>query len=151
MPCVLFVCLLVNSATFIINISTKHLVLALQAPCTGTTSFLYWHYKHLVLMLRSILYWRYKYLVASLQNAFRSSANAVVLAHWYVVGKAGNANNFLNQFLLTINATTGREGLVVRHVPTCCLLGWMVAFCGHVVAFSPGCYVTTSFLLLASS
>ena len=23
----------------------KHLVLALQAPCTGTTSILYWHYK----------------------------------------------------------------------------------------------------------
>ena len=31
----------------------KHLVLALQAPCTGTTSILYRRYKHLVLALQS--------------------------------------------------------------------------------------------------
>ena len=38
------------------SISTQHLVLTLQASCTGTTSTLYWHYKHLVLALQSILY-----------------------------------------------------------------------------------------------
>ena len=68
MPCVLFVCLLVNSATFIINISTKHLVLVLQVPCTGTTSILYSRYKRLVLALQGILYSRYKCFVLALHG-----------------------------------------------------------------------------------
>ena len=63
------------------NISTQQLVLALQAPCTGTTSILYWHYKCLVLALQGILYWCYKVLVVCVQITFRCTANAVVLIH----------------------------------------------------------------------
>ena len=78
------------------SISTQQLVLALQASCTGTTSSLYWHYKHLVLALQGILYWHYKHLVLALQGilywhykvlvvcvliTFRCTANAVVLIH----------------------------------------------------------------------
>ena len=58
------------------SISTKHLVLALQAPCTNTTSTLYWCYKRLVLTLQSTLYWHYKVLVAAAQKTFRNTASA---------------------------------------------------------------------------
>ena len=44
----------------------KHLVLVLQAFCTGATSTLYWHYKVLVVCV---------------QITFRCTANAVVLIH----------------------------------------------------------------------
>ena len=57
-----------------------------MAPCTDATSTLYWHYKHLVLALQSILYRRYKHIVVSVQNAFRCTANAVVLIHWWQSG-----------------------------------------------------------------
>ena len=57
------------------SISTKHLVLVLQAPCTNTTSALYRHYKHLVPTLSSEekgslldLYRHYKHLVPTLQS-----------------------------------------------------------------------------------
>ena len=63
------------------SISTQQLVLALQASCTGTTSSLYWHYKHLVLALQGILYWHYKVLVVCVLITFRCTANAVVLIH----------------------------------------------------------------------
>ena len=63
------------------SISTQHLVLALQAPCTGATSILYSRYKHLVLTLQSILYWCYKVFVVCVQITFRCTANAVVLIH----------------------------------------------------------------------
>ena len=52
------------------SISTKHLVLVLQAPCTNTTSTLYRHYKHLVPTLQRTLYWHYKVLVATVQKIF---------------------------------------------------------------------------------
>ena len=68
------------------SISTQHLVLTLQASCTGTTSTLYWHYKRLVLALQSILYSCYKVLVVSVQIAFRCTANAVVLIHGWQSG-----------------------------------------------------------------
>ena len=58
------------------SISTKHLVLVLQAPCTNTTSTLYRHYKHLVPTLQSTLYWHYKVLVAAAQKTFRNTASA---------------------------------------------------------------------------
>ena len=80
------------------SISTKHLVLVLQAPCTNTTSTLYCCYKHLALTLQapctgttSILYRHYKvpctnttkYLVLALLRVcsdctedFRSTASA---------------------------------------------------------------------------
>lgn len=58
------------------SISTKHLVLVLQASCTNTTSTLYRHYKHLVPTLQRTLYWHYKVLVATVQKIFRSTASA---------------------------------------------------------------------------
>ena len=75
----------------------KHLVLALQAPCTGTTSILYRRYKHLVLALQSILYWRYKHLVVSVQNVFRCTANVVVLIHCWQ-SRVGEQLSKINPF-----------------------------------------------------
>ena len=79
------------------SISTQHLVLALQAPCTDATSILYRRYKHLVLALQSILYWRYKHLVVSVQNVFRCTANVVVLIHCWQSG-VGEQLSKINPF-----------------------------------------------------
>ena len=51
------------------------------APCTDTTSILYWHYKHLVLTLQASCTDTTKHLVVSVQNVFRCTANVVVLIH----------------------------------------------------------------------
>ena len=51
------------------SISTKHLVLVLQAPCTNTTSTLYRHYKHLVQALQASCTDTTKYLVLALLSA----------------------------------------------------------------------------------
>ena len=65
------------------SISTKHLVLVLQAPCTNTTSTLYRHYKHLVPTLQASCTNTTKYLVLALLRVcsdctedFRSTASA---------------------------------------------------------------------------
>lgn len=61
------------------NISTKPLVLSLQAACSGTTRCLYEDYKVLVLALQDAVYCRYKPLVVPVRRAFCSTSNAVPL------------------------------------------------------------------------
>ena len=86
----------INCTTSTLYAHYKHLVLLLQAPCTPTTSTLYAHYKHLVLLLQapctpttSTLYAHYKHLVHPLQDTLYAHYNiAVVLTQ--IVCSRGN-------------------------------------------------------------
>ena len=77
------------------NISTRPLVLPLQAACSGTTRCLYADYKVLVVALQDAVYCRYKPFVVPVRRAFCSSLIAVALVCWWQsgVGKQISSTN----------------------------------------------------------
>ena len=80
------------------HIGRKH---QYTAPCTGTTSILYWHYKHLVLALQASCTRATKYLVLTLQsacsvctNSFSQHCQCCCFDTW--MAKWGMLTHFLN-------------------------------------------------------
>ena len=98
------------------------------APCTDTTSILYWHYKHLVLALQAPCTGTTKYLVLALQAycsvcAKRFSLHCKRCCADTLMAKWGVRTTFYNQFFLAINSPTRCCAFflgvfVVRHLPS---------------------------------
>ena len=62
------------------------------APCTGATSILYWHYKHLVLTLQTPCTGTTKYLVLALQA---SCTDTTSILYWHYKASCTDATSIL--------------------------------------------------------